>query len=92
MKKIRSLLKIFIVSLIVVGVMFAGMTLYATNISRALHPNLAEAQNMIERAIAKVSAAQSANEFDMKGHAAKAKSLLDQAYNEIKLAALAANK
>ena len=92
MKNNRSLLKLFVISLIVVGVMFAGMTLYAANVSKALHPNLADAQNLIERAIAKVSAAQSANEFDMKGHAAKAKSLLDQAYNEIKLAALAANK
>ena len=33
-----------------------------------------------------------ANEFDMNGHAAKAKALLDEAYSEIKLAAEAANR
>jgi hypothetical protein len=36
-------------------------------------------------------AAQTANEFDMAGHAAKAKELLDQANNELKQAAEAAN-
>lgn len=55
------------------------------------HPNLAEAQTFIEKAMDKISAAQEANDFDMDGHAAKAKKLLDQAYTEIKLAALAAN-
>ena len=56
------------------------------------HPNLAAAQRFIEQAIAKVSAAQGANEFDMGGHAAKAKEHLDRAYEEIKLAARAANR
>jgi len=55
------------------------------------HPNLAQAQNLIESAMGKISAAQQANEFDMGGHAARAKQLLGQAYEEIKLAALAAN-
>jgi hypothetical protein len=40
----------------------------------------------------KVTAAQQANEYDMNGHAAKAKELLSQAYREIKLAAQAANR
>jgi hypothetical protein len=40
----------------------------------------------------KITAAQEANEFDMNGHAAKAKELLDQASRELKLAAEAANK
>lgn len=60
-------------------------------VSRARHPNLADAQTFIENALDKISAAQDANEFDMKGHAAKAKALLNQAYVEIKLAAEAAN-
>ena len=55
------------------------------------HPNLAEAQTFIEKAMNKITAAQEANDFDMDGHAAKAKALLDQAYTEFKLAALAAN-
>jgi hypothetical protein len=56
-----------------------------------LHPNLAAAQTSIENAMERLTAAQKANDFDMKGHAAKAKALLDEAYTEIKLAALAAN-
>ena len=61
-------------------------------VSPGRHPNLAQAQRLIEDAIAKVSAAQSANEFDMGGHAAKAKALLGQAYAEVKLAAASANR
>ena len=63
----------------------------AQNISGKRHPNLAAAQRLTADAFDKVSAAQSANEFDMQGHAAKAKSLLDQANNELKAAAEAAN-
>lgn len=36
--------------------------------------------------------AQKANEWDMQGHAQKAKDLLDQANSELKLAAQAANR
>jgi hypothetical protein len=39
-----------------------------------------------------ISAAQQANEFDMQGHAQKAKDLLDEASREMKAAAEAANK
>lgn len=39
----------------------------------------------------KVSAAQTANEFDMEGHAAKAKDLMAQAQTELDQAAAAAN-
>jgi hypothetical protein len=60
-------------------------------VSYRRHPTLAEAQSFIQDAIDKVSAAQSANEFDMNGHAQRAKNLLSQAYGEVKLAAEAAN-
>lgn len=63
----------------------------SSQVSFKRHPNLAEAQGFIQDALSKISAAQGANEFDMGGHAAKAKALLNQAYEEIKLAALAAN-
>ena len=82
--------KAFVV-FISVGLLLVAIAVYATDVSRARHPNLAAAQTFIERAIARVSAAQVANEFDMQGHAAKAKKLLDEAYSEIKLAAVAAN-
>ena len=68
------------------------MTTAGAAVSPKRHPNLAQAQRLIEDAIAKVSAAQGANEFDMSGHAAKAKALLNQAYVEVKLAAEAANR
>lgn len=55
------------------------------------HPNLSAAQQYIQNAIDKLTAAQMANDFDMKGHAAKAKALLEQALGEIKLAAQAAD-
>jgi hypothetical protein len=64
----------------------------ARNVSAARHPNLAAAQRLTAQAFEKISAAQAANEFDLKGHAAKAKELLDQASNELKQAAEAANR
>ena len=62
------------------------------NISGKKHPNLASAQRLSQQAWEKVSAAQQANEWDMQGHAAKAKELLDQVNTELKLAAESANK
>lgn len=50
----------------------------ARNVSGARHPNLA--------------AVQQANEWDLAGHAHKAKDLLDQPNNELKQAAQAANR
>jgi hypothetical protein len=62
------------------------------NVSTAKHPNLAAAQKLAAQAFDKLEAAQKANEYDMDGHAQKAKDLLKQANDEIKLAAEAANK
>jgi len=64
----------------------------ARDISAKRHPNLAEAQRLSRQAWEKISAAQAANEWDMGGHAKKAKDLLDEVNNELKLAAEAANK
>ena len=63
----------------------------AQNVSPKAHPNLAAAQRLVLQATEKLDAAQKANEFDMGGHAQKAKDLLVQASAEIKLAAEAAN-
>ncbi|MGO9095496.1 MAG: hypothetical protein ACLQGV_09760 [Bryobacteraceae bacterium] len=62
------------------------------NVNAGRHPNLAAAQQLSRQAWQKVVAAQKANEWDMEGHAAKAKDLLDQANNELKAAAGAANR
>ena len=65
----------------------AGVVAYA----HPNHPNLNEAHNLVLKAIDKLDAAQKANEFDLGGHAAKAKDLLAQAEGEIKQAKEAAN-
>jgi len=62
------------------------------NVSGKKHPNLAAAQRLSQQAWEKITAAQQANEWDMEGHAAKAKDLLDQVNRELKLSAEAANK
>ena len=63
----------------------------AQNVSKKRHPNLAAAQRLTEQAFNRIADAQKANEWDLEGHAAKAKDLLDQANNELKQAAEAAN-
>jgi hypothetical protein len=85
--KTRNLVLGTVVSL---GLFTTGVVV-GQNVNPNRHPNLFAAQSFIEQAISKVSAAQAANEFDMGGHAAKAKDHLDRAYEEIKLAARAAN-
>jgi len=62
------------------------------NVSGKKHPNLAAAQRLSTEAFEKITAAQQANEWDMNGHAAKAKELLEQVNHELKEAAEAANK
>jgi hypothetical protein len=64
----------------------------AENVSAKRHPNIAAAQRLAAQAYDKIAAAQQANEYDMDGHAAKAKSLLENANSELKLAAEAANR
>ena len=59
---------------------------------RKTSANIAAAQRLCEQAFNKISAAQQANEWDMQGHAAQAKDLLDQANKQLKLAAEAANR
>ena len=62
------------------------------NVSSARHPNLAAAQRLSRQAWQKTLDAQKANEWDMDGHAQKAKNLLDEVNQELKLAAEAANR
>lgn len=62
------------------------------NVSRHRHPNLAAAQHLSTQAFEKIVAAQRANEFDLGGHAQKAKELLDEANRELKAAAETSNQ
>lgn len=77
------------------GLFLAGFTVAqhpAQNVAPNRHPNLAQAQNLIAQAYNKLIAAQQYNEWDMSGHAAKAKEYLDRAGQEIKAAAEASNR
>ncbi len=69
--------------LLVAGTAWAG--------PEAGHPNIVAAREAAQTAIEKMKAAQSANEYDMHGHAAKAEKLLHEAEREMKLAAEAVN-
>jgi len=62
------------------------------DVSPGRHPNLAAAQRLSRQAWERIIDAQKANEWDMNGHAQKAKELLDQANVELKLAAEVANR
>ncbi len=61
------------------------------DIDQNRHPNLFEAQRHIVEANRFVKEAQKDNRYDMKGHAEKARQLLAQANQELKLAAETAN-
>ena len=77
------------------GTLFCGIAIAqkpVQNINPQHHPNLAAAQRLSQQAYEKVKAAQEANEWDMDGHAQKAKDLLEQANEQLKLAAEKANK
>ncbi len=85
-----------LLSVIVTGLLLAGTAAYSQrpvrNVSGKRHPNIAAAQRLVAQAFERIVAAQKANEFDMEGHAQKAKELLEQAGAELKLAAGAANE
>jgi hypothetical protein len=73
------------------GLVTGGVTV-AQNVNPHRHPNLAAAQRLIDQALGRIDQAQQANEYDMGGHAAKAKELLNRANEEIKQAAEDANR
>jgi hypothetical protein len=64
----------------------------ASNVSPYRHGNLAAAQELVRGAYDKLSDAQFANHDELGGHAARAKELLREAGDEIKLAAIVANE
>jgi len=91
MKRAKVLtLVLFVAAVLCAGALFAQRP--ARNVSGERHPNLAAAQRLSARAYERIVAAQKANEFDMEGHAQKAKDLLEQANSELKQAAEWANK
>jgi hypothetical protein len=86
----------WILSGVVGAATFAGglaiAQLPVDNINAHKHPNLSAAQRLSQQAFERISAAQQANEWDMDGHAAKAKELLDQVNEQLRMAATDANR
>jgi hypothetical protein len=80
------------VALLFGSIVSAQMKQPVENVNPKRHPNLAAAQRLCDQAFEKIQAAQGANEWDLDGHAAKAKELLDQASRELKQAARTSNK
>lgn len=76
------------------AVLFCGATLAqepVIDINPKVHPNLASAQRHVVEANRAIAEAQKENKYDMKGHAEKARQLLVEVNNELKLAAEAAD-
>lgn len=86
-----SILFVILLALLCTGFVFAQKR-PEDNINPRRHPNLAAAQRLSTQAFEKIVAAQQANEWDMNGHAQKAKDLLDEVNRELKQAAEAANE
>ncbi len=87
-------MKVFLIACSTVLVLSAAAVLAGApenNISHQRHPNLAAAQRLTTQAYNRTVAAQRANEFDVGGHANKAKELLEQANRELKEAAKTSN-
>lgn len=86
--------KIFAVPSVLAALLLCGVTLAqepVQDINPRIHPNLAAAQKHVVEANAAIAVAQKDNRYDMKGHAEKARQLLVEVNNELKLAAEAAN-
>ncbi len=82
----------FLVAAASVGVFAVGVAVGQQDINPKIHPHLAEAQHLISSAEGQVDQAQAAWGDKLGGHAAKAKDLLRQADEELKQAAIYANK
>ncbi|HLJ56434.1 MAG TPA: hypothetical protein VKT77_15455 [Chthonomonadaceae bacterium] len=85
--------KLVIITALTITVISAGFAQRPVrDVGKRKHPNLAAAQRLSNQAYTRILDAQKANEWDLGGHAQKAKELLDQVNTELKLAAEAANR
>lgn len=91
-----SLRKPALGGLITIAIVAAGMLIAqgpaAHKVIPTRHPNIVAAQRLADEAAAKVTAARAANEWDIDGHAARAKELLNQASHELTQAAESLNR
>lgn len=79
------------IALLGLGIFAGGVAVGQDPAMWGRHPNLADAERHCHIAMDKINAAQSANDWDMGGHAARAKDLLAHADDEIRKAAFAAD-
>jgi hypothetical protein len=88
----RNLILAFSLSALISASSAAFADQPAANVSASRPVNLAAAHQLSRQIYQKMIAAQKANEFDADGHAQKAKELLEQVNNELKLAIGAGSK
>jgi len=81
---------VLVLTLLFTGVMFAQKK-PDRNVSGKRHPNIAAAQRLSAQAFQRIVDAQNANEWDLAGHAQKAKQLLEEANDELKKSAEISN-
>jgi hypothetical protein len=77
------------------AVLLCGATLAqepVVDINPSVHPHLAAAQRAVVEANRAIAEAQRENHWDMHGHAEKARELLVEVNNELKVAAETANR
>ncbi len=87
-----KMLMVFLILAALFGFQCAGPSRRPVlNVNSERHPNLAAAQRFLLQAYDRIVDAQKANEWDLAGHAEKAKLLIDQADAEIKMAAEVSN-
>src|ERR1700682_6157503 len=67
---------------IILGILAAAL-IAGPALAKGKHPNIGAAHQLVKQAIQRLTAAQRANEYELGGHAAKAKELLEQAEKEI---------
>lgn len=89
-KLMACLVALFMVASL--GTLCAAVKDPVQNISDEKHPNLATAQDLLQKAFDEMTLAQKANEGNLGGNAAKAKALIGQASQDLKRAAKASNK
>jgi hypothetical protein len=75
-----------------ISVLGAMLAAGGVALAKDKHTNLTAAHHAIEQAEKKLAAAEAANEFDLDGHAKKAKELLQAALHEVHQARETANK
>jgi hypothetical protein len=86
--------KLILASVLGTALISGGIVLAkpVVNVSPKKHPHINAAQTALVTASKQITEAQVANEWDLGGHAKKAKELIDQADGELKLAAEVSNE